>query len=251
MNNSQPAKKRPVYGAAGRIGLVVPANNSVIEPELWSALPSGVAAYATRVRAKGQLTPEAVHLMERDVDAAVDAIASTGVDLIAYCDMVTTFIMDPGWNEDAVRRFQERTGVQSISAWTSLRDALSALGVRRFALGTPYPRHIHDLVAPFFEKRGYAISSAATLDIIEMADVPTVSAHQLRSFARSLDIASCDALVLLATDLPTFDVISELESEFRVPVLGSNQTLLWRALSILNQTPTRELGRLFHYQREA
>jgi hypothetical protein len=37
-------RSRPVYGRAGRIGLVVPANNSVIEPEWWSVLPAGVAA---------------------------------------------------------------------------------------------------------------------------------------------------------------------------------------------------------------
>ena len=36
----------PVYGRCGRIGLIVPANNSVIEPEFWSVLPPGVAAYA-------------------------------------------------------------------------------------------------------------------------------------------------------------------------------------------------------------
>lgn len=236
-----------MYGAAGRIGLIVPANNSVIEPELWSALPPGVAAYATRVRARGQLTPEAVHLMERDVEAAVEAIASTGVDVIAYCDMVTTFIMDPGWNEDAVRRFQERTGVQSISAWTALNDALSALRVRRFALGTPYPQHIHQTAVSFFRTRGFTVASAATLDIVDMAEVPTVDRDRLFSFVRSLDVASCDAVVLLATDLPTFDALAELEREFGMPVLGSNQTLLWSALSILRQRPTRELGRLFKH----
>ena len=47
----------PIYGRRGRIGLVVPANNSVIEPEFWSVLPDGVALYATRVMAKGDLTP--------------------------------------------------------------------------------------------------------------------------------------------------------------------------------------------------
>jgi hypothetical protein len=43
----------PVYGRGGWIGLIVPANNSVIEPEFWSVLPPDVAIYATRVMAKG------------------------------------------------------------------------------------------------------------------------------------------------------------------------------------------------------
>jgi maleate cis-trans isomerase len=235
-----------VYGAKGRIGLVVPANNSVIEPELWSVLPEGWAAYATRILAKGDLTPGAIRRMERDAESAVEAIAATGVDVIAYCDMVTTFIMEPGWNEAAVERFSRSTGTPCISAWTALRDALARLGARRLAIGTPYPRAIHDTVAPFFEGRGFAVRSHATLDIVAMREVPGVGPERLAAFVGSLDLAGCDALVLLATDLPSFGSIAALEAAHGIPVLTSNQTILWRALSERGAAGTvRNLGRLF------
>ena len=237
-------KAAPVYGAGGQIGLIVPANNSVIEPELWSVLPPGVAVYATRVMAKGDLTPDAVRRMEADVDRAVDAIAATGVDVIAYCDMVTTFIMEPGWNEAAVERFGRHTGKPVVSAWTALRDAMAALGVRRIALGTPYPRAIHALARPFFEARGIAVGADATLDIVAMREVPTVDEARLMPFVASLDTAGCDALVLLATDLPTFRSIPEIERRTGVPVLTSNQVLLWAALRAVGGRPARALGRL-------
>src|SRR3972149_3437832 len=128
-----------MLGARAKIGLVVPANNSVIEPEFWSVLPPGVAAYATRILARGNLTPDAVRQMETQVDRAVDELAATGVDVIAYADMVTTFIMERGWNEAKVAQISRHTGVRCVSAWTALRDALDALGVRGFALGPPSP----------------------------------------------------------------------------------------------------------------
>jgi maleate cis-trans isomerase len=235
-----------VYGANGRIGLIVPANNSVIEPEFWSVLPPGCAAHATRLLAKGDLTPDAIRRMERDADAALEAIAATGVDVIAYCDMVTTFIMEPGWNEAAVERFSRAAGVPCISAWTALRDALRKLGARRLAIGTPYPAAIHALVPKFFAERGFEVRTHATLDIVAMREVPTVDAERLKSFVRTLDPARCDALVLLATDLPTFGAIRELESEHGIAVLSSNQTLVWAALSVLKAPLDRvELGRLF------
>ena len=124
----------------GCLGAIIPANNSVLEPELWSVLPDGVALYATRILARGNLTPEAVRAMEANVDRAVDELAATGVDVIAYCDMVTTFIMEPGWNESKVAEIERRSASAALSAWTALRDALEAFGIRRFALGTPYPR---------------------------------------------------------------------------------------------------------------
>ena len=237
--------KKSVYGSRGKFGLIVPANNSVIEPEFWSVLPPDVAVYATRIMAKGDLTPDAVRRMEADTDKAVDAIAATGVDVIAYCDMVTTFIMESGWNESAVERFGKRSGCPVVSAWTSLRDAFKKLDVRRICLGTPYPRAIHDLAAPFFERQGIVVGSSATLDIVAMRDVPTVDATRLLAFVDSLDTSGCDAVVLLATDLPAFGCIADIEARTGLPVLTSNQTLLWKSLSSIGATLDCPLGRLF------
>ncbi len=235
-----------MFGEAGRIGLIVPANNGVLEPELWSVLPDGVALYATRILARGELTPRAVHAMEENVDRAVDELAATGVDVIVYADMVTTFIMEPGWNESRTREIAARTGCACISAWTALRDALAHLGIRRFALGTPYPTAIHAFAPPFFAERGFSIADDATLDIREMAEVPRVDAGRLRGLVTGLDFADADAVVLLATDLPTFESLEDLAAMAGRAVLSSNQTILWSALrTIGNDAPIRRLGPLF------
>lgn len=234
-----------VYGAKGRIGLIVPANNSVIEPEFWSVLPQGFSVHATRILAKGDLTPEAIRRMERDTDAAVEQIAATGVDVIAYCDMVTTFVMQAQWNESSMRRFAQATGVPCISAWTALRDALAKLGARRLAIGTPYPAAIHALVPAFFQGKEFEVTSHGTLDILSMREVPTVDASRLNAFIKKLNPGNAEALVLLATDLPSFSSIASLEAQYGIPVLTSNQTLLWRALSGLGGS-VANLGRLFN-----
>jgi maleate isomerase len=234
-----------LYGHHGRIGLIVPANNSVIEPELWSVLPTGVAAYATRLLARGDLTPAAVRKMEARLEGAVSALAATGVDLIAYCDMVTSFIMEPDWNKRAVERISALSGVPAVSAWTSMHDALLRLGARRIALGTPYPQAIHALGPAFFRQNGFEVAAHATLDILAMREVPTVDRPRLERFVRGIDLAHCDALVLLATDLPTFNCINELEAELGLPIVSSNQALLWRTLTHLGVQPVRPVGSLF------
>jgi maleate cis-trans isomerase len=237
----------PVYGSKGRIGAVVPANNSVLEPELWSALPPDVALYATRILARGDLTAAAVRGMEPHVDRAIEELAATGVDVIAYCDMVTTFVMDAGWNEAKVAAIEKQTGVTTISAWTALRHALSALGIRRFALGTPYPAALHALARPFFAARGFKIVDDVTLDIIKMADVPKINTERLLAFVGRLKLSDAEAIVLLATDLPSFSAIARIERERGVAVLTSNQTILWGALRALgNPVQISHLGRLFH-----
>jgi maleate isomerase len=237
----------PIYGRRGRIGAIVPANNSVIEPEWWSVMPADIAVYVTRILARGELTPEAVRRMECHVDRAVEELAATGVDVVAYCDMVTTFVMEPGWNEAKVVELEKRTGALALSAWTALRDALSVLNVHRFVLGTPYPRAVHALASPFFTERSYEIVADATLDILDMHEVPTVSESRLLAFVEELRRDRAEAIVLLATDLPTFRSIATIEQAFGIPVLTSNQTLLWRALrSAKCNDSIPSLGRIFH-----
>jgi maleate isomerase len=235
----------PQFGPAGRIGLVVPANNSVIEPEFWGVLPAGVALYATRLLAKGDLTPDAVRRMEADMDRAVTELAATGVDVMLLADMVTSFIMQPGWNERRTAAVTAQTGAACASAWSAMADALAALGARQIALGTPYPAAIHALAPPFFEACGYTLSGHATLDILAMRDVPEVQPERLTAFVRGIPRDGADAVVLLATDLPVFAAIAPLEAELGIPVLSSNSALLWRALRLAgNRARLPRLGRL-------
>ncbi|MGK7870243.1 maleate cis-trans isomerase family protein [Falsiroseomonas sp. E2-1-a20] len=233
----------PQFGPAGRIGLVVPANNSVIEPEFWSVLPPGVALFATRILARGDLTPDAVRRMEAEMDRAVAELAATGTDVILLADMVTSFIMEPGWNRHRTAAVTAATGTPCASAWSAMADALAALGVRRIALGTPYPAAIHALAPAFFAAEGLELAGHATLDILAMRDVPEVRPDRLASFVHGLPRA--DAVVLLATDLPSFASIATLESTLGVPVVTSNTALLWRALRLAgNAAPIAGLGRL-------
>ena len=233
-----------MFGENGRIGVIVPANNAVLEPELGAYLPPGVALYATRVLARGDLTPEAVIAMEGEVGRAVDELAATGVDVIVYADMVTSFIMEDGWNETRTAEIAAEAGVPCISAWTALRDALAALDVRRFALGTPYPAAIHALARPFFEARALAITGDATLDITAMADVPKVAPERVSALVDNLDRTDAEAVVLLATDLPTLASIEALEAATGMAVLTSNSCILWAALRALGQSSPAALGRL-------
>jgi len=233
------------FGQRGRIGVVLPANNATLEAELWPRLPSGVALYATRILARGDLTPDAVHAMEHHFDRAVEELVATGVDLLVYADMVTTFVMEAGWNAERTAAVSARTGLPCTTAGLSLEAALDALGVRRFALGTPYPAAVHALARPFFEAAGFEVTADATLDIVAMADVPELPPEALAAVVAGLSIKGDEALVVLATDLPTINQLEALEKAVGVPVLTSNQAILWHALRLCGvQDRLPGLGRL-------
>ena len=236
-----------MFGSKGRIGAIIPANNSTIEPEVWPRLPADTAFYATRILARGNLTAAAVKAMEANVDRAADELAATGVDIVAYADMVTTFIMDADWSRRRSAELAKTAKAPVVTCWTALQAALSSLGTKSFVLGTPYPAPIHALCRPFFEAQGYRIASDATLNILAMTDVPKVTTAEVVDFASSIDLSDAQAIVLLATDLPTFGAVEAIEQKTGLPVLTSNQTLLWHALRLCSNTAAIPgLGKLFH-----
>ena len=67
-----------MYGWRGRIGLMVPTGNSVMEPEFQRMAPDGVTTHANRVELKDVTTAS---LLEMEGDAARSArqIAQTRV----------------------------------------------------------------------------------------------------------------------------------------------------------------------------
>jgi maleate isomerase len=238
-----------VRGIQHKLGIVLPANNSVLEPELWPRLPTDVALYVARILVRGDLTPLAIEAMEAQVTRAVDELVATGVDLIIYADMVTTFIMREGWNSARLAEIERTSGLRCISAWTAMDRALAAIGARRLSIGSPYPASIHPLAITYFRKAGFDVVADATLDVRAVSDVPRVSRNAVVELAVSIARPDADAIVLLATDLPTFDAIEIIESQTGRPLLSCNQTILWAALGQCGARIFDErVGRLFQYQ---
>jgi maleate cis-trans isomerase len=161
--------------------------------------------------------------------------------------MVTTFIMRDGWNRERSSEIERSTGLPCISAWTAMERALSAIGARRIGVGGPYPTTIHTRAVAYFRKVGFDVVADATLDVLSVRAVPEVSRESVIALAGSIAGPQADAIVLLATDLPTFDAIEAIEASIGRLVLSCNQTILWAVL-VQRGLAIAGPGRLFEHQ---
>lgn len=237
-----------MIGERAKIGLVVPANNPVIEPELWSKLPNDVAVYATRVGTPREVTREGIEEMEAHFDRAVHDLVHTRVDLLAYCDMVTSFVMPPHWSKQRISEVREKFGLPCITAASALIDALQVLGVKRFAMATAYPPELQAMGEPFFSEHGLTIADATTLAIRDSTEVPKIPEDQVIELISKLDRSNADAVLWLGTDTETFSCFKDLEEAVGTPVVTSNQAILWKALRRLGVADRIDgLGRLLQF----
>ena len=79
-----------MYGDLGKIGLMVPSVNTVVEPEMELMVPDGINVYATRLR-NSRTDVKDSKLMLSHVERAADELASAHMDVIAFACTSSSF----------------------------------------------------------------------------------------------------------------------------------------------------------------
>jgi len=132
-------------------------------------------------------------------------------------------------NEQAlVDRIASLAGAPALLAAQAVLAALRHLGVKRLALGTPYPESISRQGKAYWEAAGFEIAGYHRLE--NVTDIYAENEERAYELARRADAPEADAVLLSGTGLPTVAVLETLERDLGKPVLSSNQASLWRAL---------------------
>ncbi|MDE0169444.1 MAG: decarboxylase [bacterium] len=218
------------------IGAVVPFDFA-LDDELWAYLPAGVRLHVTR-------TPAREGLIDADLVAEVSGqavVREAAAAIAAARPAVTVYGCTTGSymggleGERAIRQTISRaTGSDAVTTSGALLEAASAVGVSRLAVATPHDRTLAAGLADFLEEAGMEVPSVAYLALDR--DIQEASGSTIRVLARRADTSEAQALFLSCTNLPTLELIPELEDELGKPVLAANQVTLWAALRRLGRT---------------
>jgi maleate isomerase len=147
-----------MYGWRGRIGLMVPTGNSVMEPEFQRMAPEGVTTHANRVELK-DVTPASLLEMEGDAARSARQIAQTRVGVIAFGCTSGSFVGGPGYDDRLIRIIEGETGVRATTTTTAVIRALNAFGISRIALATPYTNEVTKLEVDYLQASGFEVTN--------------------------------------------------------------------------------------------
>jgi maleate cis-trans isomerase len=225
-----------MYGSRAKLGFIVPANNTVLEPELYSCGVAGVSLHFTKLDLR-QSDYERV-----DKAAAVKLLQYGGVSVIGYACMSGSLIESTAWEENVTRH----TGIPAFTAATALKDALCALSAKKVAVVTYYPERLMSQLREWFNRSGFDLVASATLNVSDPHLVGEIKPDTICSLARRAYREDADVICLLATDFCSFPIIERLEQETKKTVVSSNQTILWKAMRLAALTDTVACGSLFN-----
>ena len=233
-----------MYGARGKVGLIVPSVNTVIEPEFRSLFPYDIALYATRIRNR-ESTVDDLAEMNTGVDRAADELGSAHVDLVVYACTVGSFMGGLPGEERLAERIRAVSGASVLTTAQAVLRAAAALRIRRVSLFTPYAEEEHRLAATFLESADVEVVEDACLGI---EDAYAIGQLESQSIAASVEkdlVGASDGLFISCTNIRTFEVLSYLEDQLQIPVFSSNSATGWACLRNMGvDEPFEGYGRL-------
>src|ERR671936_1537288 len=130
-------------GNGRRVGLLVPSSNTVMEPDLWGALPAGATLHTGRMYLE-DTTPEGERrMLDEHVLPAARDLATARPDLIVFGCTSAGALRGNRYDAELCARSSELSGVPTVSVIAAVRQAIAASGARRVGVVTPYVEELN------------------------------------------------------------------------------------------------------------
>ncbi|GAB2327186.1 aspartate/glutamate racemase family protein [Streptomyces griseoincarnatus] len=224
------------------LGVVAPFDFA-LDRELWRWIPDGVSLHVTRtpyVPVEVSLDLARLISEHETLGDAVRTLTAVAPEVVAYACTSGSFVGGIV-GERAMCEAMSRAGaVPAITTSGALLEALVELDVRRVALVTPYTVSVTRALEHYVARAGVTVTGCAYMGLTR--HIWKVTYREVVDMARQAvrdRPGTADALFLSCTNLPTYDVIPQLEAELRIPVISANQVTMWAALRRLG---TRAVG---------
>jgi maleate isomerase len=237
-------------GTKARIGLIVLQTDQTIEHEFALLLRNDdVALYHARIPNKTEVTPETLKQMEVDLPVAAALLpARFDLDVIGYC-CTSGATMIGEQRVDRILR-QIHPSANNSNPLTACKAALSALGLKRIALVTPYVPSVTIPMRENLAEAGFQINAVASFHQSDDFVVARISPKSIAMAVEEIGSRDdCDGVFVSCTSLRTLPIIARAEARLGKPIISSNQALAWHLMRLtgLDECPN-DCGQLLQKQ---
>ncbi|MBD0420701.1 aspartate/glutamate racemase family protein [Streptomyces sp. NPDC052309] len=223
------------------IGVVAPFDFA-LDRELWRWVPAEVSLHMTRtpyVPVEVGLDLARLVSEHETLEEATRTLNAIAPEVLAYACTSGSFVGGLAGERAMCAAMTRAGGTPAVTTSGALLEALAELGAGRVALVTPYTVSVTRALEEYVGQGGVTVTGRAFMGLTRhIWKVPyrEVADMARRAVRRQGD---ADALFISCTNLPTYDVIPQLEAELRIPVISANQVTMWAALRRLG---TRAVG---------
>ena len=248
MTTGKEWEKRIMYGWRAKIGLITPMSENA-EHAFHIYAPEGVSFASMKINVPGP-TPEGLMILTDQLEDTAAKYKGYDVDLVVFGCTSGSCIKGANWDKECIRRIEKASNIPGLTTSTAVLEAFQALGTKKAAVLTSYPEATNEAEKKFLEDNGYEVTNIIGMDVsyirrdghkLEEADE-----YFLYRNAINMDLKGADTFFLSCMGLTTMEIIDDLETALKIPVVTSHQATLWSALRHCRVgAKLPKMGRLF------
>lgn len=245
-------KKRDVLGYRAKIGILVPASNTIVEPEMASMQPPGVSNHVSRM-SRVKRPAHDLELYKKflgksvDMDEAIDLLSVAEPNVIVHGHSVDSFVGGRTAAE-AMKKHMEAVagGIPVVLPSFAILQALKLLGEpKKLGILTPWMPPADEACAAFFKESGYDVLAIKGLKHPTPLDIATADAELLNATVDEINVPGVECIVKVGTNSAMARLVADMERRIGKPVLTVNTVTYWAGLRLLGiQDKLRGFGRL-------
>jgi maleate cis-trans isomerase len=220
--------------------LVVPANNTTMEPEIRAYCPLIDEVPVARVaRPPRTLVPEDIPAYRASTLQATEPFAEKPVDVVIYGCTAAGFLAGPAGDTEIAEALSARFGVDTVTTAGAMVEVLKSENVRNVDVVTPYLDAVNEGLKAYLAASGITVDVLDSFRCATTAELGKIQLEQVRELARATATPHGKALFIACSQLPTRGIIGELRRDLRRPVWSSIQATAWAVLNKLSQPHDR------------
>lgn len=227
-------------GPRGKVGVLVPATNTIAQPEYEAMRPLGVTNHTARMapsdrgKTVGDLEAykKSLERGPEHIKQAIDQLIPCEPNIIVLGHSIDTF---RGGQAGARAMRKELTdhagGTPVVLPSEAFVSALKAIGAGpKIAALTPYFPPGDEQVEAFFEDAGYSITRLIGLKCPGPLAIAATKQQVVIDALKQLADEKVDAIIQPGTNLATSKLAALAERWLGLPVLACNTVVYWRAI---------------------
>lgn len=221
------------------IGVMTPAMNTVVQPELELLCPPGVTNQMQRFRLGGDTVSD-------DVVAEAEKLMDCGPAALA---IGLTTDAGPGGVAKLASRCADiasAVGVPVFNASQADHAGLKAFGAQKIAIVTPFNAEVDQVVKANAEDAGFDVVAIKGTEAPSLPAICETPIDDIKAVFHTVAQSDCDAILQVGTALPVVAIIDELEAELGKPIVACNAAVYWQTLRAIGISDKLQgYGRLF------
>jgi maleate cis-trans isomerase len=205
-----------------RIGIIVPANNTTMEPEIAELAPFPVAISVARVqRGPGLLTKADLPGYKANARAAARTLIESRPSTVFYGCTAAGFLSGPDVDTAFTAELSELFGVPVLSTARAMVEILLREQVNAVDVVSPYSAEVNEALSAFLADAGIAVERITSLSATDVQALGRLTAEDVYAAAARRPSAGAQALFIACSQLPTAGILASLRSELGIPVWSS------------------------------